>query len=192
MKDWNSTTILTGHTAAITSLTSCISSNYDDLYSGSEDKTIRTWNITGRTTKQTLTGHTGGVTSMLCYWFSKVQMPPMAPIVVRYLVSGSRDQTIRLWNTTSYITDKTLIGHTDMVLSLALLDDGSLVSGSNKEIRIWNIDTGETIEKLIGHTDFVNSFLKISSYSLLSASNDTNLILWSINHPIPMQMPMPG
>jgi len=54
------------------------------------------------------------------------------------LVSGSGDDTIKIWDVKNGQNIKTLSGHTNGVYALTVLPDGSLVSGSTgKTIKIW-------------------------------------------------------
>ncbi len=74
---------MTGHTDKVT----CLVTLPDGLLaSGSSDKTIRIWNVTSGITIKTLTGHTGGVWSL-------VVLPNDS-----LLTSGSDDKTIRIWS----------------------------------------------------------------------------------------------
>ena len=51
---------------------------------------------------------------------------------------------IKIWNVTSGILIRTLIGHTSSVESLAVLDNGLLLSGSNdKTIKLWRVETAD-------------------------------------------------
>ena len=79
------------------------------------------------------------------------------------LSSGSYDNTIELWdNISTYICERTLSGHTTVVLSLVELFDGRLCSGSEDgTIRLWNIDNGVCVQILTGHTDIVKSLLQL-------------------------------
>jgi len=80
-----------------------------------------------------------------------------------YIVSGSDDNTIRIWNAeTGHAVGKPLEGHTRGVTSVAYSPDGRhIVSGSDdKTIRIWNAETGDAVGKPIeGHTKRVVSCL---------------------------------
>ena len=77
------------------------------------------------------------------------------------IISGSDDNTIRIWDPTTGTTLRTLIGHTDWIRSVttAQLDGRTvIISGSNdRTIRIWDPTTGNTLRTLTGHTDSVNS-----------------------------------
>jgi WD40 repeat protein len=75
------------------------------------------------------------------------------------LVSGSYDNTIKIWNLGTGKLQKTLTGHTNGVFSVAISPNGkTLVSGSSdKTIKIWNLGTGKLQKTLTGHTDGVFS-----------------------------------
>ena len=77
------------------------------------------------------------------------------------VVSGSSDQTIRIWDaqTGSPVLDP-LEGHTGWVWSVAFSPDGKrVVSGSDDQtIRIWDAQTGSPVlDPLEGHTGQVLS-----------------------------------
>ena len=56
------------------------------------------------------------------------------------LISGSSDNTIKIWSTTTWICERTLTDHTDDVDALALTPDGrKLLSGSDDmTVKIWD------------------------------------------------------
>ena len=73
------------------------------MASGSWDKTIGVWRVSSGERIKTLTGHFGGVTSVV---FSADG---------EYLASGSDDNTIGVWRVSSGERIKTLKGHSSYV-----------------------------------------------------------------------------
>jgi WD40 repeat protein len=59
----------------------------------------------------------------------------------KYLVSGSRDKTVKLWSVESQKEVSTLRAHSDYVTSVTFSPDGKyLASGSiDKTVKLWNI-----------------------------------------------------
>jgi WD40 repeat protein len=59
-----------------------------------------------------------------------------------FLLSCSRDETIKMWDTNSGFLVQTIKGHTDWVKRVAVNTKGSLMASSSKDetIIIWNMD----------------------------------------------------
>jgi WD40 repeat protein/serine/threonine protein kinase len=96
---------------------------------------------------RTFQGHTSGVES--------VAMSPDG----RYAISGSADNTLRLWELSTGKCIRTFEGHTSWVNSVAISPDGRYaISGSDdKTLRQWELSTGECIRTFEEHSDKVNS-----------------------------------
>ena len=79
----------------------------------------------------------------------------------QHIVSGSGDNTIRVWNVrTGEIVAGPFTGHTAQVSSVTFSPDGQhIVSGSHDHtIRLWNVTTGEAAAgPFTGHTSSVPS-----------------------------------
>ena len=97
------------------------------------------------------------------------------------IVSGSHDNTVRIWNTATGENTQTLNGHTNWVTSVAWSPDSSqIVSGSyDNTVRIWNAATGES-RTLNGHTNYVNSVAWSPDGSqIVSGSGDNTVRIWN-------------
>jgi WD40 repeat protein len=59
------------------------------------------------------------------------------------ICSCSHDKTIKVWNISTGLCERTLEGHAYEVMDIVLLSDGRLCSVSrDRSIKIWNIETG--------------------------------------------------
>ncbi|NER28350.1 MAG: hypothetical protein F6J89_12120, partial [Symploca sp. SIO1C4] len=156
---------LEGHSGSVTSVS--FSSNGKLIVSGSEDKTVKLWNIEG-SLLATLEGHNGSVTS--------VSFSPDGKL----LASGSKDKTAKLWNIDGSLL-ATLESHTGSVTFVIFSPDGKLLaSGSeDKTVKLWNYD-GTLIKTLKDHKRSVKS-ISFSPDGKLLASADTSdtVIIWS-------------
>lgn len=68
----------------------------------------------------------------------------------KWVVSGSADRTVRLWNTQTGELVYILKGHANTVWSVAFSPDGlTLASGSDdKTIRLWSVSTGQCLKTI--------------------------------------------
>ena len=121
------------------------STQYGDiLISGSEDRTIKMWNLNTGSCINTLRSHNHYVDAL-------VFIP-----VTRELVSGSWDRTIKVWDTTSGACLKTLKGHSSLINSLVLANANAneLVSSSYAgHVKIWDLTRGVCLKT---HKSFIN------------------------------------
>ncbi len=83
------------------------------------------------------------------------------------IISGSRDNTIKIWDIESGLCIKTLECHTNYIRSVAIKDNLIISSSYDNTISIWDIDSGMCIKTLESHTTcvmsvFVNDNLIIS------------------------------
>jgi WD40 repeat protein len=111
------------------------------VVSGSDDKTVRVWDLASGRCEATLEGHGDRVCS--------VAVSPDG----KRVVSGSGDKTVRVWDLASGRCEATLEGHGDMVCSVAVSPDGKrVVSGSDdKTVRVWDLASGRCEATLEGH-----------------------------------------
>ena len=167
---------LTGHSDSINSV--AISLNGQLIVSGSEDSTVKLWNLNTGECLATLEGHEAGVRA--------VAISPDGQL----LVSGSADNTIKLWQLPSMKNEPicpdpiyTLTGHSDDVKSLAISHDGQiLASGSqDKTIKLWHLETGELKTTLVEHWREVNHLtISPDGRNLISCSGDETIQVWQL------------
>jgi len=135
----------------------------------SGDKTILIWNNSIQTFN--LTDHTDYVYALEYSCENHL------------LISGSKDTTIRLWNTSlSFSLIITMYFHEDSVNSLLVLSNQTLISGScDNKIAVWKLTSFKLDIALEGHNGCVNTLaIYDSNKYLLSGSTDTTIIIWNI------------
>ena len=102
----------------------------------------------------------------------------------RYVLSGSYDEIVKLWEVSSGRLLRSFVGHTDRVLSVAFSADGRYVlSGSDdKTVKLWEVGTGKLIRTLEGHRSSVYSvaFSSNGRY-ILSGSWDNTVKIWKVS-----------
>lgn len=108
-----------------------MSSDDSRIISGSDDTSIKIWDVASGVCIQTLDGHKRPVTSV-CISSDTC-----------YVASGSSDNTVKVWDVASGRCLHTLIGHTNNVNSVYISWDGRYVlSGAyDKTMRLWDLLT---------------------------------------------------
>ncbi|MEG3960495.1 hypothetical protein QT982_34575, partial [Microcoleus sp. herbarium2] len=76
---------------------------------------------------------------------------------------------------------RTLTGHTDEVVAVAIAPDGNTAISASKDttLKIWDTETGTEVRTLTGHTDSVNAVaIAPDGKTAISASRDNTLKIW--------------
>ncbi len=159
--------------------TLAFSPTMDWLATGSNDRTIKLWEINPNRREsvrclQTLEGHEE--------WVWSVAFSPDG----QFLVSGSSDRTIKLWEIPSGNCLQTLEEHQNTIRAVAFSPDGQFLatSGGDMTIRIWQFfgDKLKCVQVLTGHQGWVQALhFSPNSRLLASASEDKTLKIWEIN-----------
>ena len=99
-----------------------------------------------------------------------------------YLLSASRDKTIKLWDAIGGICIFTFTGHDNWVRSLCEHPNGKYIvsCSDDKSIRLWDLKNGLCQKKLLNsHEKFVVAIAMSPKCKLLaSGSNDLNIKVW--------------
>ncbi|MBQ2376397.1 MAG: PEGA domain-containing protein [Bacteroidales bacterium] len=100
------------------------------------------------------------------------------------IISGSYDNTIKIWDANTGQCLKTLEGHSNWVYSVAYSPDGTkIISGSlGGIIKIWNANTGQCLKTLKGHPECVFSVAySPDGTKIISGSVDPTIKIWDAN-----------
>ena len=100
------------------------------IVSGSEDNTIKVWNIQERREECTFTGHTSAVLSVA------------VSADGRFIVSGSEDNTIKVWNIQERREECTFSNSTQ-IQKIIISADGKFIISKEADciVKIWNLKT---------------------------------------------------
>ncbi|MBF0553271.1 MAG: serine/threonine protein kinase [Nitrospirae bacterium] len=169
---------------------------------GTDDRSVRLWNMDTGECLHALDGHNDWVTCVcfsadgnsvisgsldktLRFWDIKrgknIKVfdahkdgvtAVMAAADGRYVISGGNDAVIHIWSSGSLV--RTLEGHSGRITSLAAGQRGPYVlSASNdKTIRLWNITTGKCLMVMAGHGGAVNHIAKAVNSSYILTSSE--------------------
>ena len=157
---------LTGHEGKISGLAF---RRNGDLISGSEDGTVRLWNVSEERELHQLQDGFGQVTS--------IALSPDE----QQVVFGATDGTLRLWEVDTALPPRPFIGHEDVVLSVDFSSDGQqIVSGSeDNTVRLWDVSTGMNVRTFVGHEKRVWSVaIHPDGEQIASGSWDGTVRLW--------------
>jgi WD40 repeat protein len=142
--------------------------------------------LSGSWESHTLTGHLSKISS-LC-------LSPNS----RFILSGSSDQTLKLWEMDTGQCIRVFSGHTDGVTSVDLTADGLYAisaGGNDRHLKQWNVESGVCLQTFKGYGKIVKAFMasyeeegvKITSVALsadgrlaIAGSNNKTIAIWEV------------
>ncbi|XP_043478305.1 F-box/WD repeat-containing protein 7 [Leptopilina heterotoma] len=96
------------------------------------------------------------------------------------IVSGSDDNTLKVWSAITGKCLRTLVGHTGGVWS-SQMSGATVISGStDRTLKVWNADSGCCIHTLYGHTSTVRC-MHLHGNKVVSGSRDATLRVWKVD-----------
>ena len=160
----NTITELEGHMRAV----SCMTIYKNKLITGSEDTTLKVWNLNTNMCENTLIGHEQTVNNVLV---SQENL----------IISSSISGIIRIWDSEvcQKIIDcgmriQKIITYEDKIITCYKYN-----SPKHNEIHIWNIYT-DIKYVLVGHPNYINNIHLLPNGNLISSSIDTSIRIWDL------------
>jgi WD40 repeat protein/DNA-binding SARP family transcriptional activator len=99
-----------------------------------------------------------------------------------HLLTGTDDETPRIWNAHTGRLERTLRGHQGIIRSVSYSNDGRLIASASSDgtIRVWPARGGDPVI-LVGHESAVNSAaFDDSGDRLVSAGDDGTVRVWDV------------
>lgn len=134
---------LEGHSDRVTA----VKVDWDNMQAvtGSEDDSLRVWDLEDLSCLGTLTGHLRGVRDI------------SVDFEESYALSASDDNTLRLWDIQKMKCDGILKGHTDRVLCCRLRLERDLACSASQDgtIKVWDLEQMKEEDTFYGHASGV-------------------------------------
>lgn len=97
------------------------------------------------------------------------------------VISGSADNSVKVWDVKSGVCQWTLEGHRDPVTCVTALRPDVLASGSEDgTVKVWDATYGQMFVTLEGHAQSVRGVAAIAPDRLVSSSDDNTLKIWDV------------
>ena len=171
---WTEARTIAGHSATIRTV--AISPDGKTLATGSEDKTVKLWNLDTGELIDTIAGHSDPIKS--------VAFSPDGKILASACNMAFQDGTIKLWDTDTRKLRQTL-GSSLLALRVATLafsPDGQILASGNIDstISLWHLNTGKVRSTLKGHGWEVYSIaFSADGQILVSGGFDGAVKIWN-------------
>jgi WD40 repeat protein len=158
---------LVGHTGRVRTV--ALTPSGDRAVSGSDDNSIKVWDLRRGALERTLTGHSD--------WVRAVSVLKRGDKIV----SASDDHTLKVWNLTTGREERSIQTYLDWIRALICLPDGVRVAtvSDDRAIKIWNLESAALEQVLRGHSAEINCIaVTPDGCSLVSGGDDRTLRIW--------------
>jgi len=144
-----------------------------DRHSNEDDLVGFEWHYLKRlahSEKKTLSGHSHPINSVAIstdgYW----------------MVSGSWDKTIKMWNARNGAELRTVKGHKGRINAVAISPDGKwFASSGSRTVRTWDATSGKQLNIFKGHDNNVGAItISNDGRQIASASEDASVRTWDV------------
>jgi len=124
------------------------------------------WRVNPIRTPKVLKGHDDHV--ITCLQFSGNR-----------IVSGSDDNTLKVWSAMTGKCLRTLVGHTGGVWSSQMANNVIVSGSTDRTLKVWNAESGTCVHTLYGHTSTVRC-MHLHGTKVVSGSRDATLRMWDV------------
>lgn len=144
---------------------------------GCKDHLIKIYDLHDYSLKQSLEGHTFGITSLAYHPEGK------------YLVSGSRDAQLKIWSVPSYELQQNIPAHLFTIYSIIFHPSLPYFAtcSQDKSIKLWDAENFKlykilSLEKIeIGHAHSINKMIwSNDGRYLISTGDDRKVMIWEM------------
>ena len=120
---------------------------------------------------RTLIGHTGKVTA--------IAVTPDG----KQLVSGSNDNSLKIWDLETGKEKFSFIGHSDEITAVAITPDGNQIISSSRDgtVKVWSLKNRKNLLTIDSHQNSVNDItLTPDGKEIISGSSDKSIRIWNL------------
>jgi WD40 repeat protein len=192
--------ILSGHQDYV----DCMTIWNHKLISGSQDGTIKIWDLHKDQSLLTLEGYPDKIRCMIVWddklifssgyftlvwdlntgqelraFFHDEKMTCMT-VWDNKLIFSSEDKVIKISDLNTRRLLQKLKGHRDWVRCMLIWNDKLISGADDKTIKIWDLHTGQNLQTLKGHRDWIRCML-IWNGKLISGSDDKTIKIWDLH-----------
>ncbi|KAJ1621256.1 WD40-repeat-containing domain protein [Pavlovales sp. CCMP2436] len=166
---WKLMRVISGHLGWVRTI--AVDPTNEWFATGSNDRTIKIWDLASGSLKLTLTGHISTVRA-LC-------ISDRHP----YLFSAGDDKLVKCWDLEMNKAVRSYHGHLSGVYCASLHPtlDVLVTGGRDAAVRVWDVRTAAPVFVLGGHTNTVSAIVtQASEPQIISGSMDSTVRLWDL------------
>lgn len=102
----------------------------------------------------------------------------------QFVLSGSSDGSIKMWNLQKKTQESELIGHKKAVKSIAITSDDDLAISASEDstLIVWDLNSKNQVGTLLGHTSTIwDVLITTDDLYAISCGTDKTIRIWNIN-----------
>ncbi len=100
----------------------------------------------------------------------------------RFLASGSKDKTLKLWDVSSGRELRTFSGHSSYVTSVSFSPDGVFLASGSRDstLKLWDVSSGRELRTFSGYSGYVTSVSFSPAGRFLASGSGDGSRLWNL------------